>query len=194
GAGEVYAGKDEAAGLPPGGRWQKVHDGERGHRLPAARLADEADGLAAAYVEAHAAHCVEGSARCADRDGEILHIEYGLGRRGCSHHPLPSGANTSRSPSPSRLMPSTSSASAVPGIAMSQNEKNIMFLASAIMRPQDGSGGCTPRPRNDRAASSRMALPASTVATTIRSGKTFGRTSPVMIRRREAPAASAAAT
>ncbi|WP_170296014.1 hypothetical protein [Azospirillum brasilense] len=28
---------------------------------------------------------------------------------------------------------------------------------SATIRPQDGSGGCTPSPRNDSAASSRMA-------------------------------------
>src|SRR5437879_11436763 len=62
-----------------------------------------------------------------------------------------------RNPSPTRLMPSTSTASATPGIMITQGEKNMQSLPSAIISPQDGSGGGTPRPRNDKAASSRIA-------------------------------------
>ncbi len=43
-------------------------------------------------------------------------------------------------------------------MAISQNEKNMYALASEIISPHDGSGGCTPRPRKDSAASSRIAL------------------------------------
>ncbi len=82
----------------------------------------------------------------------------------------------------------------LPGRAIIQNAKNIMFLASEIISPQEGKGGCTPSPRNESAASSKIALAASTVATTTSCGNTFGRTSRRMIRGTLAPAASAAAT
>jgi hypothetical protein len=62
------------------------------------------------------------------------------------------------------------------------------------MSPHDGTGGCTPRPRNDSAASSRMALAASMVATTNSCGAMFGRISPRIIRVLDAPMHSAAAT
>ena len=56
----------------------------------------------------------------------------------------------------------------MPGMEISHGSKNIRPLASEIIRPQDGVGGCTPSPRNDSAASSRMACAISSVATTIR--------------------------
>src|SRR5215468_2128912 len=54
-------------------------------------------------------------------------------------------------------MASTIRKRATPGIEISQGSKNIKPLASDVIRPQDGVGGCAPRPRKDRAASSRMA-------------------------------------
>jgi hypothetical protein len=65
-------------------------------------------------------------------------------------------------------MASTIRKRATPGIEINHGSKNIKPLASDIIRPHDGVGGCTPRPRNDRAASSRMAWAISSVATTIR--------------------------
>src|SRR3546814_5703830 len=66
-----------------------------------------------------------------------------------------SGAVTSRMPSPSRLIDSTRANRAVPGMPITQGSKNMKPFPSEIIRPQDGSGGCTPRPRKDSAASSR---------------------------------------
>ena len=45
-----------------------------------------------------------------------------------------------------RLMASTSRKRAMPGIEISQASKNIRPLASEIIRPHDGVGGCTPSP------------------------------------------------
>ena len=100
-------------------RRQKVHDRERCHRFAAAGLADEAQRLAAAHVEGHAADRVQRAAAGRDVDRQALDLEQDL------VHPLPSGAIASRRPSPARLMAKTRSASAVPGMAISQNEKNM---------------------------------------------------------------------
>src|SRR6185503_3428637 len=170
---------------------QEPHDGQRGDGLAAARLADEAHGLAAGHIEGDVAYRLQVARRSANVHREAFDLQQ---RRAGGAHARPSGANTSRRPSPTMLMPSTRAASAVPGMAISQNEKNMKFLASAIISPHDGSGGCTPRPRKESAASSRIAEPDSTVATTIRCGKTLGRISPASTRSRPAPAASAAAT
>ena len=57
------------------------------------------------------------------------------------------GSSRSRSPSPSRLSPSTDNAIATPGHTASSGAWNISVCASASMRPQLGCGGCVPRPR-----------------------------------------------
>ena len=66
--------------------------------------------------------------------------------------------------------------------------------ALAIMRPHDGSGGGTPRPRNDKAASSRIASAISSVATTARWLAMFGSISLMSRCDVEAPAHRAALT
>src|SRR5690606_20196790 len=131
-------------------------------------------------------------ALCADVHVQSLHVEDDVLL--IHDHALSSGVSSWCRPSPARLMAKISSASAVPGIAISQKEKNMYALASEIIRPQEGSGGCTPSPRKDSAASSRMALAASSVAITIRWGTTLGSTSPRTMRQVEAPAACAADT
>ncbi len=80
----------------------------------------------------------------------------------------------------------------MPGILINQGLKNMCPLPSAIISPQDGVGGCTPKPRKENAASKRIALATSNVATTITAFAMFGRTSVIRIRMREHPAASAA--
>ncbi len=91
-------------------------------------------------------------------------------------------------------MPSTRTRSATPGMVMTQGWKNMYGLPSAIIRPQDGSGGCTPSPRKDKAASSRIACAISRVATTISALRILGRISWARIRTGPKPAALAAAT
>ena len=57
-------------------------------------------------------------------------------------------------------------------------------MPSAIMIPQDGSGGWTPAPRNDSAASSRIALATISGKNTRIVDARFGRSSVNMIRQR----------
>ncbi len=57
------------------------------------------------------------------------------------------GSRRSRRPSPSRFKPSTAQAMAAPGHTASSGAWCIKVCASASIRPQDGCGGCVPRPR-----------------------------------------------
>src|SRR5690606_21384495 len=166
-------------------------DGERGQRLAAAALADDAQGLAALQLEVDAAHGMQGALGHRDVDGEVVYPEDGFAH---GSQPLFSAAVTSRRPSPRRWMAGTRTNSATPGMAISQGSNSIICLPSEIIRPQDGVGGCTPRPRNDSAASSRIAWAISSVATTIRLLTTFGMISRRMMRRVEQPIALAALT
>ena len=69
-----------------------------------------------------------------------------------------------------------------------------MFLPSETISPQLGVGGCTPRPRKDSAASSKIAWAISSVTTTIRLLAMFGMISDSRMRGVEAPMTCAAAT
>jgi len=64
----------------------------------------------------------------------------------------------------------------------------------AIMLPQEGAGGCTPRPRNERPASSRIAFPTPSAAATITEVATLGTRWRTSNRRRPDPSATAAST
>src|SRR5690606_26091369 len=138
--------------------------GERGHGLAAAGFADDRQRLAARHIERDAAHGIEPSGLEVEGDPQILDVEQSLAR----HQFRPSGAVTSRRPSPSRLIDSTRRKSATPGIVISQALKNMNSRPSEIISPQDGIGGWTPSPRNESAASRMMACAISSVATTIR--------------------------
>ena len=65
---------------------------------------------------------------------------------------------------------------------------------SAIIVPHDGDGGCTPAPRNDSAASSRIALATMSGKNTSSVDARFGSSSLNMIRRLPEPWARAAST
>ena len=70
----------------------------------------------------------------------------------------------------------------------------MKFLAVFSIEPQDGFGGCRPRPRNDRLASAMMAVAMVMVACTISGGMTLGNTWRAMMRRSDAPSARALCT
>ena len=55
------------------------------------------------------------------------------------------------------------------------------------MSPQDGVGGCVPRPRNERAASARIAKAIEMVACTMTGAMMFGRMCSRMMRQLDAP-------
>ena len=67
-------------------------------------------------------------------------------------------------------------------------------MPSASIVPQDGAGGCTPAPRNDSAASLRIAAATSSGKKTRIVEATFGSSSENMIRSGPAPWARAAST
>src|SRR6195952_6162694 len=118
--------------------------------------------FAALDRERHAAHGFGVS----EGPPQIGDTENGVRYQG--RHRRRSARSRSRSPSPTRLMPSTSTNSVTPGVMITHGLKNMYSLASAIISPQLGNGGGTPRPRNDKAASSRIASAISSVATTTR--------------------------
>ncbi len=125
----------QLVGAADGLRRQQIHDGKRCERLAAAGLADDAERLAAVQVKAHALHRVQHARRHRDVHGEVLDLENAL------HQFRFSGAVTSRTPSPSRLMERMRMKSAVPGMPISHGWKNMKPLPSEIIRPQLGAGG-----------------------------------------------------
>src|ERR1700712_1960764 len=87
------------------------------------------------------------------------------------------GSRISRSASPNRLAPNTTRLIARPGKITSQGAERMYSAAdSESMRPQDGYGSGTPRPRNDSDASVRMVEPSCAVARTISGARVFGST------------------
>src|SRR6185437_11893102 len=171
---EVGAGEMEPACRAPRPPRQQIHDGERGQRLPAARFADDAEGLAALHREGEVAHRMQQPGGERDLDVEPLDLQ----QRALSAAQLRfSGAAMSRMPSPKRLIARTRVKSATPGMVMTQGLKNMYSLPSATISPQSGRGGWTPRPRKESAASSRIAFAISIVAMTMSAFMMLGRIS-----------------
>ena len=79
-------------------------------------------------------------------------------------------------------------------MAITQGVNSINSLPSAIISPHEGSGGCTPIPKNESAASKRIACATSKVATTIRLLSMLGIISMIRICGVEQPMALAALT
>src|SRR6185503_8083941 len=150
-----------------------------------ARFADQRERLAPVQREADAVDRVH-AAGALDRKGdpEVLDLEY-VG------HALP-GSTASRRASPTRLAESTVPRMARPGKIAFQGAVTSTDLASRIMPPQDGVGGCTPSPRKESPASTRMTSPTPSVAATSSGPRALGSRCRKIIRRRGAPSASAA--
>src|SRR5690606_38006617 len=86
---------------------------------------------------------------------------------------LSRGSSASRSPSPRRLKPRTTRKIAPPGKTDIHGACDMKFFAVFSIEPQEGLGGCWPRPRNDRLASAMMAVAMVIVACTMIGGRTF---------------------
>jgi hypothetical protein len=130
---------------------QQPHQREAGHRLARTRLAHDGGGSARADHEAHVGHGanqaffgVEGGAEMADV--EAVHIDFR--RRGSSR---------SRIPSPSSCSDNAVMMIARPGNSTIHSAWCAYCWLPATMVPQVGISGGTPTPRNDSAASARMA-------------------------------------
>ena len=120
---EILAEEVQAPGTASRRLRQQAHDRQRSHRLAAAGFTDDAQRLAAPRLEAEVAHRVQRAVCRGDVDVQAVHVEHDRALRGI--HDLPSGDSRSCRPSPHRLMAKISTARAVPGIAISQKEKNM---------------------------------------------------------------------
>src|SRR6185369_7346107 len=109
------------------------------------------------------------------------------------HAPRRRGSSVSRSASPNRLDPNTARLIARPGYSTRCGAFCAYSAAETeSMRPHDGYGSGTPRPRKDRAASTRMAAPSWAVHSTMKGPTVLGRTCRKAMRRWRSPSARAA--
>ena len=117
---------------------------ERGQRLARAGLTDQPDPLALRGCRSTSStSCDRRRPRSgSDREhavGQVSSPELGLGE--CSHRRSSSfGSKRSRSPSPSRLKPSTAIAIATPGTTASRGAREQQLLA-LLQHPAPGRGG-----------------------------------------------------
>src|SRR6185503_13145510 len=140
-----------------------------------AGFADHADDLPWGDRERDVLDRVHAIRTRGEADGEALDIENGL--LGHRHTRLASfGSSRSRRPSPSTLTARTVSARQMPGKKMLCGEMRTRPRPSAMMSPDLRGSGGVPMPRNERMASSRMALAQMNVPCTIRAGIVFGST------------------
>src|SRR5712692_12065345 len=98
------------------------------------------------------------------------------------------GSSASRSESPNRLKPKTARLMAIPGAMASHGARSRNCIpAPRSIKPHEGVGSNTPRPRNDSEASSRIAWPRNAVIMIRYGAKTFGATCRNMIRTAPVP-------
>src|SRR5438132_877659 len=101
-------------------------------------------------------------------DGNLLVM------RGQATHARNLGSRASRNPSPSRLKPSTVTKMATPGVVDRKLASRKNCMPKFSIEPHDASGGWMPSPRNESAASARMAFPMPSDASTINGPTAFG--------------------
>ena len=142
----------------------------RRDRLARARLADDREHLAAAHVEADAVdrlhHAVVGVERRVQVAHRQQHLAVGRGwaparrsrRRRLQAHRFSFGSKASRRPSPTKQEGQHGQK-----IAAAREEQQVRIAGQAgprsrlTIRPHAGVGACGPTPRNDSAASARIA-------------------------------------
>ncbi len=112
---QVGVVKAQHVGAAFGAACQQVHHRQGGRRLAAAGFTHQAVRLTAVHRQSRAAHRRH---TAAERDVQVGNFQDGSHR--C--RPVP---NRPPNPSPSRLMPSTSTNRATPGTMMTQGEKNM---------------------------------------------------------------------
>src|SRR5262249_50019336 len=160
------AGGHSAGGIEQPGR------GEHGHRFPRSGFADDAHRLLPLHVEADIAQDLAP----ADAHPQVANAQDGVGH--ClllaSIMVRCLGSSTSRSPSPTRLNASTMTKIAAPGNTAIHYAIVTKPCESKIIRPSDGCGGWMPSPRNDSAASDKIANASDSDVCTISGPEIFG--------------------
>src|SRR5215831_5698583 len=169
---------------------QQAHQGERRHALAAARLAHQAQHLAAAQREAHAVDRLDHAAPQEEVGVQVADLED----RRLAHSCRSLGSSRSRSQSPNRLTDSTSKVMAMPGISATHQASASRPRPSEIIMPQVGVGGGMPAPRKLSEASAMMTTPMFSVTRTMKVLSTLGRMWVSMMRSAEQPRTLASAT
>src|SRR5690554_1278077 len=168
-------------------RRDQPKQGQRGDRLAAAALADDAEHLALLDREADAVDCTRSTLVGVEVRAQVGDLEQ-------RHQDLRRGSSASRSPSPTRLNASTTRTIVRPGNVASHHAPSRLSRPSATMLPHVGVGAETPSPRNERPASRTIVFPMPSVAATITGASTFGIRWRSRMRRDEKPSARAAWT
>src|SRR6266511_3118637 len=188
--------------------WRLRNQPEKRHRADAlarARLTDDPERLARVDVVRDAVHGLDDAVVGRELNSEIPDRKHGIPHRpACggrfrtdAHYARILrcvGSSASRRPSPMKLMQSTRIMIAIPGKTTSHQEVCISFCPSLMSVPSAGVGGLIPKPRNERAASIRIAPATVSVMLTMIGPIAFGRMCLNMMRRSPAPAALAAST
>src|SRR5262245_57851739 len=169
---------------------QQTHDGQRGQAFAAARLADEAQNLAASKVEAHAIDCLHHPPTQEKVGDKVAHLQNVLVAHCCRNF----GPSRSRNQSPNRYTARTSDVIANPGISETHHASAMRPRPSETISPQVGVGGGMPAPRKLSAASAIMTTPMLSVTRTMNVLSTLGRMWVSMIRSSEHPRTLASAT
>jgi len=118
--GQIARLEGQTPGAAPGAARQQVHQGQRRHRLATARFADKAQCFPCLDRQRHVTDGMDGPRHRRQIDREVLDLKQRV-----RHGQRSDVALMSRNPSPARLMAKIRMASAVPGMAISQNEKNM---------------------------------------------------------------------
>src|SRR4030095_5546911 len=126
--------------------------------------------LALRHGEARAAHGLHDAAVRVELDMQVLHVEDRAHRSGFEHgahsRPRKRTSSASRNPSPSKLNASTATLMKSAGNRSSCGCASIVLMPSLLMLPQDGVGGATPMPMNDKKASMKITRGTSNVSVT----------------------------
>src|SRR4029077_9624027 len=148
----------------------QAQDGQRRHRLAAARFAHDAQGLAVRQLEGYAVDRAHHTVQRVELGVQVADFEDGGHSRLANR-----GSRRSRSPSPKRFTASTVMARNVPGIRIVQGAIWKKVRPWAMMLPQLGISGGTPAPRKLRPASISMAEAQTYVACTISGASVLGK-------------------
>src|SRR5690606_6557755 len=158
------------------------HHGQRGDGLAAARLAHETDVLAGVDVEGDLVHGPGGLLTAQpEGDAQVAHRQqwFALAGLGGTHRRL-LGSSASRMASPKRVKPRAVTAMAMPGSSASWGAMAKRSWAATSIRPHSATAGSgCPRPRNESAATSMMAVARFRVAWTIVGAIEFGAMCPI---------------
>ena len=111
---DVFSGKNDFLGMAVAVARQQIHNGQRGHRFAAARFPDNAMGLALMDGKMRMAHRLGG----AKAHGQSFDFKDRA-------HLITCVPKARRSPSPTRLIPSTKVNRANPGIIITHALKNM---------------------------------------------------------------------